>query len=410
MDHFVEYFLDNAVESMELDTGTATALRLYGSDREMLDITCVRGNDAYASLPWRLKLQDRRSRCEKLARYADNLLLNVSDTRRSGIIFEGLLWMSWGITELAEVLASWAIGDEVEGGYCKDFRKKPRMRKGKIFPNLVRKLESPEHIRKCVRNYENEWSQLRDAASIVVARMDKWLPQRDESIQREVRELMTQCNPEISTNLLPLPPSANEFLRRTSREDAKINQKIIKKSLKVALSIVGEEGTKAFLRGEEIKLVGDNAMVLVRKRRGLANKGEGCLSVAIAERNGTRLADLCTYIPNTPTLDQLAGLALAVMAGHEREILDKHANVIRITEAGIGHPMLQGRKARAETLLGNTQLFDIQQQQARAKAYFNKTRKIWIDALTLHVVPRRYVKMIGAITSQQALSYQREAA
>lgn len=169
-------------------------------------------------------------------------------------------------------------------------------------------------------------------------------------------------------------------------------------------------------------------MILVLRKRGsLTDRGHGSLSVALADRNGARLADLCTFIENTPTLDQLAGFALWMAAGEERAVLEL-ANVIQITDEGRGHPLLCLRPAppqhdrewaiaELERMLGPEQAgrvaeivfskrkpverqLSYEQQRARNDAYWAETKGEWIEAMMVFVVGYRnfpIFKQAGAL-------------
>jgi hypothetical protein len=136
---------------------------------------------------------------------------------------------------------------------------------------------------------------------------------------------------------------------------------------------------------------------MLRKRGRLAARGHGCLSVAVADRNGTTLADLCTYIDGTPTLDQLCGFALWMRAGEERAVMET-ANITKLADGAAEHPLIAHhyavrRAARAETPdpVGRAirSYLTHDQKMARAATYWDRTREHWIAALSVAVIGHR---------------------
>lgn len=61
---------------------------------------------------------------------------------------------------------------------------------------------------------------------------------------------------------------------------------------------------------------------------------------------GVELGGLCLYFEDTPVLDQLAALAMHVQAGEERDLV-ADGNLYSVTQYGLSHPILVGRKRDA---------------------------------------------------------------
>jgi len=120
-------------------------------------------------------------------------------------------------------------------------------------------------------------------------------------------------------------------------------RRVIKRAFRTAVRVLPAADVSKFARGDSIRLEGQKLDLIVERSGSLAGIGAHQLDITLAERGGKRLADLCLYIDNTPALDQLTGLALAMAAGDEHDLV-RDANVIRVYPAGENHPLLMGRK------------------------------------------------------------------
>ncbi len=391
-DPAVEYFLDGASECHEMDAGTAMTLRLYGDDREIASII-GEGASHY---------RVRQQKCLRLAEVADRILLRLPEARRAGLVRSGLMHVTHAATELAETFSNWAIDDQIEGGDLEPFRyERTRSRNGVPFKRTMRRLRSPKFVRRYVKVTAPEHADhLRVLAELAVRRASLFGVAHDPTISADYR---AQLNFHAVVE------------ERQRRSGARADRKMILRSLRAATSVVGEESVRAFLRGEEIKLIGREAVLVLRKRGTLTDRGHGSLSVALADRNGTRLADLCTFIENTPTLDQLAGFALWMGAGEEKAVLET-ANVIQTTDEGRGHPLLCHRPqpprrdrewavAELTTLIGPEAANRIanmtfsgrpvvrqithEEQRARNDAYWAQMKGHYIEAMLVYVIGYR---------------------
>lgn len=387
-DPLVEYFLDSALDAGELDACSAMTLRLYGDDATILPV--IDGPPSHYRV--------RRQKSLRLAEMADAILPNLPPRRRGGLVRKGLAHATHQIVELAETFSNWAIDDEVDGGAMLPFRDQPRARNGVPFKRTMMRLRSPKFVRRYVKHEGPEHADhLKALATLAMRRAAACgRIEHDDSITADWR---MQIN------------FRNRQDERDGWKTLRANRKIILRSLRTAISVVGEEAVRAFLRGEEVKLVGREAILVLRKRGELTDRGHGCLSVGLASRDGTRLADLCTFIENTPTLDQLAGFALWMNAGEERAILEK-ANVIEATDAGRAHVLLQfrptpeqdrtwalaelvgpERAAEIADILSNRKprrrQLSYEDQRARNDAYWKETQGEWIEAMMVFVIGYR---------------------
>lgn len=403
-DHLVEYFLDGATECGEIDACTAMTLRLYGDDREIIPIL----GDGYSHF------RIRQQKCLRLAEIADRILVELPEKRRGGLMRSGLHHVAHAAAEMAETFSNWAIDDEIEGGDLLPFRyERTRSRNGVPFKRTMRRLRSPKFIRRYVKAEAPEHAgHLKALSELSVRRVAVFGPTRhDHTISEDYR---AQLN----------------FRRNIEGADLRsktyADRKMILRSLRAATGIVGEDAVRSFIRGEEIKLIGREAILVLRKRGSLTDRGHGSISVALADRNGTRLADLCTFIENTPTLDQLAGFALWMKAGEERAILQT-ANIIQTTDEGRVHPLLcqrlsTPRRDREEALAELVRLvgpdqaariddimrsdrkpfigqLNYEQRRARNDAYWAETKGDWIEAMLVFVIGYRNFPIFKAAES-----------
>jgi hypothetical protein len=390
----IEYFLDSAQEWAELDACSAMTLRLYGDDAAMLPIVEHDRGSGYLQ---------RRAKCLDLADMADTIMARLPEQRRAGLICAGMKHVVHAIWELSETMACWTIEDEIDGGCMLPFRHKLRSKNGIPFKRISRRLRSPKYIRRYVKvNAPEHAEHLMALTAILLRRARETTPQRDPAIMTAWRA---------------------QFNHRQKREDkaqhrnVKAERKVIRRSLTIALSVLGRDAISSFLRGEEIRLIGQETILVLKKRGRLADRGHGCLSVALADSHGTRLADLCTFIENTPMLDQLSGFALWMKSGEEARVVET-ANIIELAEAGKGHPILARRKdvavnalaellgpeeaARIQTIMtsprrpGFVRQLSHEETRERNNAYWEETKGEWMEAMVAFVIGYRNLPIFKA--------------
>lgn len=407
-DH-IQYFFDGAQEGWELDAGSAMALQLYGDEAKITGII-----DSAGPLPERHHYRNRRAKCLQLADLADDILPRLPADRRAGLVQTGLRYVAHSVHDLAETMSYWTIEDEIDGGCMEPRRRRPRSRKGITNKRTARRLMAPGFIRRYVRNSAPEHADHLVALHQVVSRRATvTAPRHDPELGVLYRAQLSAMQPRYERMMaaafpkLHLEPATPRWQR-----------KVIKRSLNIATSLLGEETVRSFLRGEQIRLIGTNTMLVLRKRGRLAARGHGCLSVAVADRSGATLADLCTYIENTPTIDQLCGFALWMNAGEERKIIET-ANITRLMDGAKEHPVIEHHYAHRRAQLiedvgphNAAQIGDIlngrryryqlshEEKRERARQYWEKTKGEWIEALLVAVIGYRdfhLYRMAGAL-------------
>jgi hypothetical protein len=383
-----QYFIDCAQEGWELDSGSALALELYGDEAAIKEVI-----NAPGALHPDSHYRNRRVKCLRLVAMADDIIDRLPAGRRSGIAHRSLHYVTHGIRELAETMSYWTIEDEIDGGCMEPYRDRSRSRNGITNKATARRLLAPSFIRRCVKKHApSEADHLRDLHAVAMRRAARDAPQRDPDLMAFYRAQIAAAQPRYDRIMAAAFPHHRHALPVPRKQ-----RKVIRRSLNIATSLLGIDTVKAFLSGEEIRLVGREAMLMLRKRGRLAARGHGCLSVAVADRNGTTLADLCTYIDGTPTLDQLCGFALWMRAGEERAVMET-ANITKLADGAAEHPLIAHhyavrRAARAETPdpVGRAirSYLTHDQKMARAATYWDRTREHWIAALSVAVIGHR---------------------
>lgn len=395
----IEYLLDCAVEASELDACTAMTLRLYGDNDEIRAST---GGDPHCGY------EERFRQMMTLTPIADRILVDLPIKRQAGLMHLGLRGLIYEIETMAETFANWAMSDEIEGGCLLPFRDRAKARKKIVFKNTSRRLYSPGFIRRYVKAHKHDSHCLVEIAGMM-RRRTRLFPSKflsDSSIMEDYRRLANAMTQPCETTLA-IP-----------------KRKMLLRSLRMAQRILGDKTVAAFCRGETVKIMGPNTVLMLQKRGRFSDVGHGCLSVVLADQNGAQLADLCTFVEATPTLDQLSAFALWMMAGEERELL-RTSNIITLHPAGESHPLLIEKRGRHEEeqvealadlirLVGADQAkkildfiktprkplppphFTNEEQRARNDTYWQETKFLWIDAMMVMVIGRdRFMRRIG---------------
>lgn len=392
----VQYFFDCAQEAWDIDYGSAMALELYGDEAAIERVIETPGPFDPSS-----HYRNRRATCLRLVAMADDIIARLPLERRAGLAHNSLHYVVHGIRELSETMSYWTVEDEIDGGCMEPFRDRPRSVAGVTNKRTARRLLSPKFIRRYVKKHAmTEADHLRDLSAVAIRRAAQTSPKNDPVLTEIRRAQIAAAQPRYDRMMAQAFPN---ILNRNARSVPRDQRKIIKRSLNVATSLLGIDTVKAFLRGDEIRLIGSEGVLILRKRGGLASRGHGCLSVALASIDGTTLADLCTYIDATPTLDQLCGFALWMRAGEDRSIMET-ANITKLTDGAMEHPLVAHHyatrrlatddpRATAHDLITGrvvrTFHLSCDQKMERARAYWERTKGHWIGAMRAAVIGHR---------------------
>lgn len=417
----VEYFLDGATETCEIDGASSFVLRVYGERKTIIDIV-----DRDEAIPG---LAARRHTGQCLMDYAEALMAEMSTEQRGACAAMGIAHLRHEIPSLAAVLAEWAMGDLVEGGHLEAWNKPPRAQRDGFTPlrRDLRRLHSPRWVKRYVK--ANDSAQfyrllgsrvLRRAASVPPSfvRGGSELFEADwQESRRRQRETEQAAWRRIEhQTAMGIEPDYRTAFRdeRSIKQPRKVTQKIrkyrktVRRSIALAEQVVAANQLKAFVAGDAVRLSGQSMDFEVRCRKALgsvASNGHGALDVAVLSPGGPKLADLCMYFEGTPPVDQLVAMKMHLDCGLEGELLDT-ANVIRMTEEGVAHPILATKReaARArEAALLSGEILPVEMamprlwetSRARNKHYFEETKPLWVGSLSVFVLGARYATISG---------------
>jgi len=412
----VEYHIDCATEGGEIDWCVSNTLRLYG-DADVMDeiigspLTIQDIRDRVARLPLR-PWNNRRSIAEELTAHAEKILPQLPIERQGALIYSGIASLFFIIASSTEYWSNCAISDAIDGGYLEPYRRGRHLRigrNGKPFKNMMRRLHSPSFIRRYVKRSE-PIEELRQVANAALRRLDL-VPiglvrdagedlRRELNAQMEAGRIALREREDRMTEAFRAEAAAGRKAVRQMRAKVRARRRVLKRASVMAAGILGMATVGALARGEPIRIDGPTVTLEVQRRTSLAAIGHGTLAISLLDHGGTRLADLCVYIDDTPAIDQVTGFALCMRSGLEAEVL-KTANLTMVTPAGKGHPAIATRRVNqiAEELLRprdevmeRAAARHIQRrttwedERTRNEAYWKATEKIWLAAVAARVL------------------------
>ena len=259
-------------------------------------------------------------------------------------------------------------------------------RRYELSPKQARRLHGRSWIGRYVKTNDDA-RRLRGMGERLVARAAP-IPREivAEGADLLVEQLKAQHEGYRQTNARAI---AAHFAREAGPRDRRSKQRhraTIKRAASTAVAIIGETIVSDFAAGRSIVLPGETLSLEIARLGSSASLGHGTLTIsAVDRRTGRRLADLCVYHQNTPALDQLTALALGMQAGEEDEII-KTANLSRVTELGLEHPLIAERgrdKTEAPWRPRN-------EQQEKNEAYWIRTKPMWVEAMGVYVLGRMW--------------------
>ncbi len=313
----------------------------------------------------------------RLNAMADAAIASFGDDERRSIAALRVRWLRRQASDLAWFFAITSFEDQTTGGALEPWLPKVRLhRDGRPFRKVWAKLHSPEFMRQKVVAERESSDFAADAARIMKDAPDG--PVDEDLIARwrqrieEERRIARDANERAFWLVRGMDPLA--AFRLSPRQIAK-QRRVIKRAVKTALRVLPATDVSRFVKGDSIRLEGHALDLIVERGGSLAGIGAHQLEITLAERGGKRLADLCLYIDETPALDQLTGLALAMAAGDEHDVV-RDANVIRVYPAGEQHPLLLGRtRARVAAIRDADPVIDFKNR------YVERTKPRWAREL-----------------------------
>lgn len=437
-----EYGIDVLLDEMSIDAATANVVTLYG-DREIIaDIMHKRmPNDERDYLDsWRSARQQTRTAAARLMAYGTDLIGQLPPEKQGAFASIALTHMDYTTRHTAEFMAHWAIGDKAEGGYGEDYNRPPRCQKNSVWPYKkdVRRLYAPAWIRRYVKQ-EDECRRVRRIGSVVTGRLTHLDPELiaggievfrvelQEADQRrqayeaqqweQIREDMRAGATAQEVLFEPRITFKKRVLANLRKRDRK-ERKILKRGMATANLIVGEDKTRAFLKGEAVTLEGVNLDLVVTKRGRAAGLDYSQIGLAAATKDGTKLADLCFYIEDTPAIDQLTAVALHAAAGEEQDIVNI-ANIINIAPVALDHPAFVAKSeaqavARIMAAAEDRTPIEIEDDafyipnlakphltvsfrdraRDRDQQYWQDTKHIWLEATGVYLLGAKHHKLM----------------
>lgn len=402
IDGQTEYFLDCAVDNNSLDAGSRIILVLYGDKERVEAFFAVGENRNYYRY---------RHRMGELSDYATKLFTQLDPVRQIGAVLLGMSTLRHNVNTTAQWMAQTAIEDTCEGGSLKDYLRW-RLPAWDTTPPKKggRRLHSPRWVRSYVRGM-SESDMMRRLHGRIWDRV-KLLSMGD--VTREtVRAAHSIFDADLDAQRDRLDAHHNAGYARLD-EDAELRRHLKKHGVKfatkrtirkdrkkkvraaiTAASVVGPQVVNRFIAGKPVDLQGQAVILTVQRRARLNNTGHGSVHLKLRDLDRSPLAALCFYIDDTPTIDQLTALALAMQCGEEAEILE-HANVTSATSAGCEHPLLREKIASRGAFAAwqrrpeQTRPSSAQLRNARDLAYWQRTKDIWINTLGQHVFGRTW--------------------
>lgn len=333
-----QYILDSAVDLGELDGLSHVALNLLGERLQIMQLI-----DEPAPCYSDRRLAARQDMCYRLSEYARTVVGALDTPHQRAFVAKSLIAERHRSHELAEILASWNYEDSTVGGALQPFRRGAvRLRRdGTPTPRVLRRLRSPEAIRRYVRG---------DPAASV---------QHHARLAHGIAALPWPDHPSEARLLDPLfeaqegarnrrrERAMQEFVNRhgavgKSRKKIGSHRKLLARSATTSARLLGDAPTRAFLRGEAVSIPTAGDLIFQVRSERTSALGPGAVRVSLAATRGERLANLCLYFDDTPPLDQLVAIALHAEAGNAEELLSA-GNLFDLTEAGAAHPALRDR-------------------------------------------------------------------
>ena len=435
--HETEYFLDGAVECLDLDAGTRMVLIVFGDRQRIADIVEARepwkatpvGKDGAEKAMDRARFERfkarRLAKCEQLTAHADELLTQLGPVYQLGAHITAVNSLLTALRGHASCYADWAMTDANEGGAMEDYDNRKltwhqhEKRDKEGTKRVSRKLHAPAWIKDYVKRKKESyqmraiWHTLtrRGVPKYDESQLDAALGVFDDAYARH-RDRVNAARQRAMDAFIAETSAWSKGVKEKKRVPYRIlkqNRKVTKRAAVFAAGLLGASTVSAFASGQPVHIEGQHMVFEVKKRGALHRVGHAALELSVLDKGRTKLADLCFFIEGTPALDQLTGLALAVRAGEEKDILDT-ANVTKVAPAGVGHELLGARSKpvdQIETMRNHVAQYGMiaanhvphDARRARNDAYFEETKDIWIDALGRHVFNREWKNVKGMMTT-----------
>jgi hypothetical protein len=343
--HDTQYFLDGAVECGDITGAAYLALVLY-ADPDVLDQIIESTYPLANPVPWRVRIAGIES-------YGLSFVHQCPIERKSVLTLHGMRSLTRSIKSLAETAASSYWHDATTGGHMQPFLRRKRVGRDSLpTKRVLGELRSPNRIRRYV---ESAWCDdiavmretFRQLTKIEFkySGFEAW----EAEGERIDQDLLAQRTYQRTLHDAAVAQMRNTFLGTTPKLVTKAEQKTARKrarkAAELATMVLGQEAVQKFNASKDVVIEGAKLDVVVRRRGSVFSpSGHGALTVALADKDGSKLARLCVYQKDTPAHDQLVSLALHVRAGCEGDVINT-GNLFAIEAKALDHPALVERLA-----------------------------------------------------------------
>lgn len=370
--------LDNLYDDNLIDEGTYLAVMARMPHAEASGLfDGLENYDARKSDHRTKNVPAKREFSARLTAIADVVIAGLGADEQRAIAALRVSWLMRQATSLAWFFAITSFEDQTTGGALESWLPKPRLHPdGRPYRKVWARIHAPEFMRTKIaaeRESEQFAAEVRRIMPVApVEAVDTDLIDRWRQRIEEERRIAREANDRLFWRGRGIDPLARFIM---SPKQIAARRRVIKRAFRTAVRVLPAADVSKFARGDSIRLEGQKLDLIVERSGSLAGIGAHQLDITLAERGGKRLADLCLYIDNTPALDQLTGLALAMAAGDEHDLV-RDANVIRVYPAGEAHPLLLGRTmARVAAVRDADPVIVIKDQ------YVERTKSRWAREL-----------------------------
>lgn len=387
----VEYGLDTMLEHADIDAMTHTAVKLYAPRRMLMDI--MDGAEKWGDGDTvETVVSARRRRVAALELAADEILAGLSRADRGAIAWAGIGHLHYEAHSLAEVCAWWAIEDEVCGGCLKPFKQTAMTKWNRRYepnPRMARKLHAPKWIRRYVK-LNSDASNLRRRASRVLARVQD-IPRLEVAYgaERLRKHLLAQHEGFRVTNSRMLAHFGRACAgHHEPRRQRRKTRAVIKRAAATAIELIGQDAVREFSSGRAVRLKGRTIDLEVGRMGSSAQAGHAAVACCLVDPDsGRHLANICVYHPETPALDQLVAMALAMQAGEEAEIVTT-GNLSQVSSLGLQHPLIGERGKEAMARAREPRDDPMTRNRHR---YWQETKPIWLENIGVFALGRYWM-------------------
>lgn len=429
--HETEYFLDGACENLDMDHGARMVLIVFGDRKRIDDILegrekwdgWAQEDGAYDRVETSARFArfkaKRLAKCDQLTAYADELLAQLGPVHQVGAQTTAVQGLLTRLRANADHYSDCAMTNSLEGGNLANFSDRKysfyehERRDRRPTKRLKRILYSPAFVKRYVAMREESgymrrlWHTLarRGAPACTKNEIEAALTVFDAAYEQHRARVDAAQRRALEAFSAEIRAAKDPAKRRAPYRIVKQERMVAKRAALFAAGLLGASTVSAFAAGHPVHIEGER-MVFEAQRRGTIHRsGHAALHLSVLDKSRTKLAELCFFIDGTPAIDQLAGIALAVKAGEEQDILST-ANITKVAPAGVGHELLGARakpndEAPIRAMWDNGVIVPAGDRnavrRARNQTYWRETKDLWIDTLGVYVFNREWKRVKGML-------------